>query len=121
MPRPPSPFVQHLLDLLSSFGDVSARRMFGGYGIYREGLMFGLVADEVFYLKADEVTKAVFEEAGLEPFRFETKDGRVATMSYRRAPDEALNSPMAMDRWARLGWEAAARNAAAKKTPRRRR
>lgn len=120
MPRPPSPFVEHLLDLLSSFGEVSARRMFGGYGIYRDELMFGLVADDEFYLKVDEGTKPVFEEAGLEPFRFEMKNGKVGTMSYHRAPESALNSPMAMKKWAVLGWEAAQRNAASKVKPKRR-
>jgi DNA transformation protein len=120
MPRPLSPLVEHLLDLLSSFGEVSARRTFGGYGIYRDSLMFGLVADDILYLEADESNTAISEEAGLEPFRFEMKDGRVAAMSYRQTPDEAMNSPMAMERWARLGWEAAKRSEAAKRTPRRR-
>lgn len=120
MPRPPSPFVQHLLDLLLPFGDVSARRMFGGYGIYRDGLMFGLVAHDEFYLKVDELTKPVFEEAGLEPFSFEMKNGKVGVMSYHRVPEGALSSPMAMKKWALLGWEAAQRNAASKKTQKRR-
>lgn len=121
MPRPPSPFVEHLLDLLSGFGEVSARRMFGGYGIYRDGLMFGLVADDELYLKVDELTKPTFDEAGLEPFRFEMKNGKVGVMSYHHVPESALNSPMAMKKWALLGWDAAQRNAASKTKSKRRR
>lgn len=94
--------------------------MFGGYGIYKADLMFGLVANGVFFLKVDEATKPTFEEAGLEPFRFEMKNGKVAEMSYHEAPENALNSPMMMKKWALLGWEAAQRNAASKRTSKRR-
>lgn len=43
-----SGFVAHLLELLEPFEGVAAKRMFGGYGIFRDGIMFGLVADGVF-------------------------------------------------------------------------
>jgi len=44
-------FITHLLELLEEFPDVTAKRMFGGHGIFRDGLMFGLVADSMLYLK----------------------------------------------------------------------
>jgi DNA transformation protein len=114
MPRR-SETVEHLLELMKPFGAVTAKSMFGGWGLYREGLFFALVADDVLYLKVDDETRATFEAAGLEPFVFRTKDGTATAMSYRRAPDEALESPDEMARWARLGYGAAVRAAAAKK------
>jgi len=104
-----SAFVAHLLDLLEPLGGVTAKRMFGGHGIFREGLMFGLVVDGVFHLKTDPENRSEFEARDLPPFRYEGKDGRVATMSYHLCPEEALDSPRAMDPWARSAWEAALR------------
>ena len=103
-------FVDHLLELLESPGGVTAKRMFGGYGIFRGGIMFGLVADGALYLKTDDQNRAEFEELDLPPFRFETKDGRVTTMSYFLCPDDALDSPAAMSPWAHSAMEAAERN-----------
>ena len=56
---PRSDFVDFLLEGLQPLGAVSARRMFGGYGIYCEGVMFGLVADDALYLKVDATNRPV--------------------------------------------------------------
>ena len=47
-------FISYLLELLAPFGNVRAKKMFGGHGIFKDELMFGLVADETLYLKADD-------------------------------------------------------------------
>jgi DNA transformation protein and related proteins len=52
-----SEFVSFLHEVFSNFGAINSRKMFGGYGIYHDGLMFGLVSDESIYLNADETTK----------------------------------------------------------------
>jgi DNA transformation protein and related proteins len=49
-----SEFVDSLDEVVAQFGAISAKHMFGGYGIYHDSVMFGLVADDVLYLKADE-------------------------------------------------------------------
>jgi len=108
-------FVAHLLDLLEPPGEVSARRMFGGYGIFRDGLMFGLVADGELYLKTDVENRPDFEARDLGPFCFESKDGKVTTMSYHPCPDEALDSPHAMRPWAESAHAAAQRSGTRKK------
>jgi DNA transformation protein len=110
MPSKPrrNEFVEHVLELLAPFGGVSARRMFGGYGIYRDGLMFALVADDVLYLKADVESRREFEDAGSEPFSYEARRRRVI-LSYWRAPEESLESREAMQSWARTAFAAALR------------
>jgi DNA transformation protein len=107
------PLVEYLLELLAPLGSMQARRMFGGWGVYADGIMIGLVAGEALHLKADEQTRAVFEKAGGAPFVFDTKSKSVAT-SYWSLPDEALDSPDAMQPWARMALDAALRKAVAK-------
>lgn len=102
-------FVTHLLDLLEAYENVTARRMFGGHGVHRDGRMFGLVADGVFYLKTDERNRSTFQDAGLEAFQYEGKSGAVVVMSYFRCPDAALENPSAMRPWAESAMAAAAR------------
>jgi DNA transformation protein len=107
-------FIEHVLDLLAPFARCTARAMFGGHGLYREGRIFGIVIDDRVYLKADDQTRDRFEGAGSAPFVY--RDGkRTITMSYWAVPDEALDSPAEMHAWARLAWDAAARKAAGKR------
>ena len=96
MPSKPrrNEFVEHVLELVAPFASVSARRMFGGFGIYRDGLMFALVAGDVLYLKADGENRREFEDAGSEPFSYQARRKQVI-LSYWRAPEEALESPEA--------------------------
>jgi DNA transformation protein len=106
----------YLEDLFQPLGGVSMRRMFGGIGIWRDGLMFALVADDVLYLKSDARTDAWFEAEGCEPFRYASASGRVAVMSYRRAPDRILDDPEAFREVALAAAETARRADAAKRT-----
>ena len=109
-------FVDHLMELLEPFGEVTVRRMFGGYGVYRQGLMFGIVSDNTLYLKADDHNRAAFEANGLAMFGY-TKQGKRIKVSYYEAPAEVLEDPQEMQHWAQLGFEAALR--AAHKKPRK--
>ena len=111
-------FVTHLLDLMEPLGPVSARRMFGGYGIYLDRMMFALVADDSLYLKVDDDSRGEFEAAGLEPFRY-TKKGKSYQMSYHAAPEDALEDAELLRDWARKAVDAAMR-AARSERPRNR-
>lgn len=106
-----------ILDLikeqLTGFGPVSIRGMFGGHGIFHDGLMFALVAHDTLYFKSDAETDPLFEAHGLDRFRYEGK-GRAMEMSYRRAPEDVLDDPDSMTEWARLGLAAALRAKKAK-------
>jgi DNA transformation protein and related proteins len=96
-------------ELFSAFGVVVVRRMFGGAGIYADGTMFGLVADGVIYLKADERNAPAFELENLPPFTYETKDGKRGVMSYRRMPERLYDDPEELATWARAALAAAQR------------
>ena len=82
--------------------------MFGGAGIFRDGLMFALVSDNEVYLKADSETAERFRAAGSQQLVY-ARDGKSAAMSYWRMPDEALDDPERVKVWADLAFEAALR------------
>ena len=111
-------FVAHVLEMMRSAGSASARAMFGGHGVYLEGLIVGIVDDDVLYLKTDDATRAAYVERELPPFRYRGHDGEWHVTGYFRAPDEALESPPAMHEWLR-GALAVSLRATAAKAPRR--
>ena len=105
-----------LKDALSGLGPVSVRRMFGGAGVYADGVMFGLIADDTLYLKVDADTAGAYEAEGLDPFVY-TGRGKTIALSYRRAPERLLDDADEMTQWARTALGVARRAAASK--PRR--
>jgi len=113
-----SEFVEHLQDVFAYFGPVTARRMFGGYGIYHDGLMFALVADVTLYLKADAVAASHFEGEGLGNFTY-TTERKVVKMSYYRAPERIMDDRHEAAIWARRSFEAALRAQRPKKKTKR--
>jgi DNA transformation protein len=116
-------FLDFIKEQLAGFGPVTIRRMFGGAGIYRDGLMFALIADETLYLKADGASRSEFESLGLPPFSFAAKGAKKVIMSYWRAPEVCLDDPDQMTEWAGKAFAAALRSrkpAAALRKSRRR-
>ena len=107
-------FVAHALDLLALLGPVEARSMFGGHGLYGEGVMFGLLDDGELFLKTDAATRERFVAAGCRRWTYVNKKVRMENTGYFRPPDDAHEDPEAMLPWARLALEAALRARAAK-------
>jgi DNA transformation protein and related proteins len=101
----------YLTELFAAFGPVKFRRMFGGAGLFVEGLMIGLVSDGVIYLRADEQTAPAFEREDLKPFSYDTKTGTHTLASYWRMPERLYDDPDELARWATQALEAAQRTA----------
>ncbi|WP_104204105.1 TfoX/Sxy family protein [Billgrantia saliphila] len=112
-----SDYTDHLRDVFERFGPITARRMFGGYGIYHDGLMFALVADEMLYLKADNENVGDFVQEGLGPFEYE-KGGKFVQLSYYQAPEAVFEDDELAATWARRSFEAALRAQAGKRRTR---
>ncbi len=102
-------YLDFIKEQLSDFGAVTVRRMFGGAGIFSDGLMFALIADETLYLKADGVSQGEFEALNLAPFTYAAKGERKVVMSYWRAPETCLDDRDEMTFWARKAFAAALR------------
>jgi DNA transformation protein len=111
-------FLAHVLELLGPLGRVAARKMFGGYGLYCDGVFFGIVLDNTLYLKADDRNRVEFEGAGCEVFNY-MRNGKRATLNFYRAPEDAMDAPHLMRPWARSALSAALRARAGKPPPRR--
>lgn len=108
-------FLEFVLESLASLGPVTSKAMFGGHGIYLDGQIFGLVDDDKLFFKADAESRARFQDAGGSPFTYPGKKGPVVMAAYWTPPDDAMDSPDRLAEWGRLGLDAAARAAAAKK------
>jgi DNA transformation protein len=107
-------YTQFLIEMLVPLGPVKSRRMFGGSGLFADGLMFGLIANEVLYLKVDDQNQPAFEAEGMEPFTYETKAGKRGVMSYWQAPERLFDEPDEFVSWARDAVSVALRADAAK-------
>lgn len=113
-----SEFIDYLHEVFAPFGRIHSRRMFGGYGIYRDGIMFALVSGEVLYLKADRETADLFDSRGLSRFQY-SKKGEVVQLSYYEAPEEIFESEDDAFLWAGRAFEAALRGQAQAKRRKR--
>lgn len=96
----------YIKDQLSAFGNFESKKMFGGVGYFREGLMFGLLGKDVFHLKADDHNRADYEAKGKKAFMStEKKKG----MPYYEVPAEVLEDKDQLKVWAGKAYEAAVR------------
>jgi|SRR5271163_1885223 len=109
-------YIEFLVEHLSSLGEITTRRLFGGNSLYCNGTLFAVVGDDTLYLKADDHNRPEFEAKSLDPlhpFGDETK-----SMGYYQAPAELFEDAEALRHWGE-GAVAAGRRGAAKKSPRR--
>ena len=106
-------FVAHVVDLLQVVGPVNAKRMFGGYGLYIDGLMFALLTGRDLYLKTDDQIKDQFRAAGLAPFQYQ-RQNKLIELSYFQAPEDVFEDTDAALYWGNLAYAAALRSATRK-------
>ncbi len=108
-----------LEEAFAGLGAVTVRRMFGGKGVYHQGLILAVVVKGELLLKADAVTAGAFEAAGARRWSYAGQEKPVL-MPYWSVPDEAWDDPDRMAYWTRRALEAARRSAAPKGASRRR-
>lgn len=106
-------FIDFLHEVFEDLGPIQAKRMFGGYGIYHDGLMFGLVVANQLYLKVDDENRHFFEAQKLGPFVFAMK-GKPVQLSYHLAPEAIMDERELAAVWAQRSWDAALRAQALK-------
>ena len=104
-----------IADLFAGLGPVSIRRMFGGKGIYRDGVIFALELRGELMLKADSESASDFLAAGCRQWVYaNAKSGKEVAMPYWTVPDGALDDPDEMTPWARKAFEAGLRASSAR-------
>jgi DNA transformation protein len=97
-------YVEFIHDLFQPFGVVTVRRMFGGAGLFADGVMFGLVSGGL----------TCFEREKCEPFEYATKNGKRTLTSHWRLPDRLYDDADELAQWARQALAAAGHGATAK-------
>jgi DNA transformation protein len=93
-------FRDFVLEQLAPAGRVAPRAMFGGVGLYLDGLFFALIDDDTLYFKADDASRKRYEAAGSRPFCPDPARPD-QSMGYWQVPAEVLEDPEALARWAR--------------------
>jgi DNA transformation protein len=104
---PVDDFVVFVTERMAVLGDVRAKKMFGGHGIYVDDVFCALIANDALWFKVDDQNRADYEARGLPAFR--PYDDQTMVMSYCLVPDEVLERPAAMELWGRKSIEAGLR------------
>ena len=97
-------FKSFVLDQLQEFGEVTPKAMFGGIGLYHDGVFFGILARDRLWLKVGANNRGDYEAAGMKPFK--PYPGRPGSMKYYEVPLAVLESPIELAAWARKALEA---------------
>lgn len=99
-------YCDYILDLLSPARRTTAKRMFGGFGLFRDGLMFGLIVDDMLHFKVGAATQAEYEGLKSEPFRYMRK-GKSIALSYWQVPVSVIEDEAALQEWANKAYRTA--------------
>jgi DNA transformation protein len=105
-------FVDFLREQLAPLGLLQARRMFGKTGVFCGGVMIGMIADDMLYLRVDDQNRTTFAEAAAAPPLNYLKQGRAIDLAFWRVPDRLFDEPEELVTWARAALAAAQRVAA---------
>jgi DNA transformation protein len=82
-------FVEYIIEVLESVGKVTTRKMFGGYGLYKNSIIFAIISENELYFKADSKASEYFKSQGLEPFSYRSR-GKIINLSYYKIPPEII-------------------------------
>ncbi len=103
-------YIDYLLDQLNGLGDIGVRKMFGGAGLYLNGVFFAIVADDLLYFKVDDSNLHDYLSAGMMKFH---------SLRYYEVPAEVVEDREALAEWAEKAVDVAVRKLAARKKKRR--
>jgi DNA transformation protein and related proteins len=102
-------FAEFLREQLAPIGHITMRRMFGKTGVFCDGLMLGMVADNMLYFRVDDGNRDAFKEAEVAPPLNYRKRGSTIDLSFWRAPERLFDQPDELVSWARIALQAARR------------
>jgi DNA transformation protein len=94
-------YFEEILELLEPYGDVTGKAMFGGWGFWEQGHMFGLISSTgTFYLKTDEASEPRYRKAKSTQFAPEmSSSGREMKMPYWTVPKSVMKDDLRLQEW----------------------
>ncbi|MBM3599496.1 MAG: TfoX/Sxy family protein [Alphaproteobacteria bacterium] len=108
-------FAEFLREQLAPLGPLTMRRMFGKTGVFCDGVMLGIVAENTLYVRVDDQNRATFKEAEADPPLNYEKRGSTIDLAFWRVPERLMDEPDELVAWARAALGAAYRAAAKRK------
>ena len=108
---------QSLAARLMALGPVEAKSMFGGHGLFLDGICFALVTRDTVFLKVDARNRPEFERAGMGPFR-PWADRDTALVTFYEVPASVVKDARKFATWSAKALDAA-REYRAKKKPKK--
>lgn len=95
-----SDFLEYVLhDAMQGVRGITAKPMFGGYGLYKDGVVFGIIADDELYFKVDDANREEYKRRGSRPFTYEGKNHKMIALSYWEVPAEVQEDRAALTEW----------------------
>ncbi len=91
-------YITYILDLLSPLGGIKVRKMFGGYGIYKDSVFFALIIDDTLYFKVGDNNRAAYQANDSKPFSYE-KNNKTVSLSYWQVPADILEDSHRLVQW----------------------
>lgn len=86
-------------DVLGGISGVTSKSMFGGFGLYKDGVVFGIIAENELYFKVDDSNRADYESHGMKPFTYQMPGGKMYSMSYYQVPEDVREQKYEISRW----------------------
>ncbi len=94
-------FKDYVLDLFTDFGDISIKSMFGGWGLYKDYIIFAIIIDGELYFKVDNSNRKDYEDYGSRSFEY-TREGKQVALSYWLLPEEIMENKERLYDWAQV-------------------
>ena len=110
-------YAEFLRENFTPLGRITLRRMFGKSGVFCDGVMFAIVADDTLYFRVDEKSRTAFAEASAFPPLNYAKQGETIDLAFWRVPERLFDEPDEFITWARAALAAAHRVAAKRPAP----
>jgi DNA transformation protein and related proteins len=97
-------FIDFVLEQLTGLGEVRARAMFGGHGLYADEQFFGIIMEGRLYFRAGEQSRQRYLDKGMGPFIYQGKQ-KTIKMQYYEVPPDTLENRTELIQWARCAAE----------------
>ena len=88
-----------LNDLFSDVDGITSKSMFGGYGYYKNGVIFGMIANGKLYFKVNEESKTEYAKYNSQPFIYHGKSGKQVSMGYWELPADIMEDKDELHDW----------------------